>query len=399
MLSAAWGQTNNCPILGLSKLHSRHFNTTAQIKDMLSRHTQQQSASESLTNLMQLTLARQLMADLDIKPATIPCSPANGCDCNETATALKQLQTESIDNRNAIRKLAADNKKQKAQSVEAIRNLTADNERLTAQLMDNEEAISNLTADNERLEAQSVENEEAISNLTTVVDMLVQSLNLTETEYLLCGSSGWTRVAYLNMTDPSEQCPSGFRLYNETSVRACGRPSAAGNGDHSSVQFPTGINYSEVCGRVTGYQYYDPEAFHTSFSGIDRYVDGVSLTHGSSPRKHIWTFAASGGGIPFCPCSTGSIYSAPALVGNDYFCESGNPGNGHPTLQLYPEPLWDGKGCSSQESACCQAAGIPWFHKRLNASTNDYIELRICSDASASSNEDIPVGYYEIYVK
>ena len=56
----------------------------------------------------------------------------------------------------------------------------------------------------------------------------------------------------------------------------------------------------------------------------------------------------------------------------------------------------DGKGCSSQESACCQAAGIPWFHKRLNASTNDYIELRICSDASASSNEDIPVGYYEI---
>ena len=39
----------------------------------------------------------------------------------------------------------------------------------------------------------------------------------------LCNSTGgWMRVAYLNMTDSSEKCPEGFRLYSENGVRACG---------------------------------------------------------------------------------------------------------------------------------------------------------------------------------
>ena len=42
----------------------------------------------------------------------------------------------------------------------------------------------------------------------------------------LCGSDeGWMRVTYLNMSDPSEQCPEGFRLHEKNGVRACGRPS------------------------------------------------------------------------------------------------------------------------------------------------------------------------------
>ena len=55
----------------------------------------------------------------------------------------------------------------------------------------------------------------------------------------------------------------------------------------------------------------------------------------------------------------------PAFVGNDYFCESGCPG--HFQRNLYPDPLWDGEGCGSLETVCCQAAGLPWFHKRLSA--------------------------------
>ena len=40
----------------------------------------------------------------------------------------------------------------------------------------------------------------------------------------LCNTSGgWTRIAYLNMSDPHEQCPSGFKLYNQNGVRGCGR--------------------------------------------------------------------------------------------------------------------------------------------------------------------------------
>ena len=69
----------------------------------------------------------------------------------------------------------------------------------------------------------------------------------------VCGSSGWMRVAHLNMTDPSEQCPSGFRFYSESGVRACGRHTLT-RGCQVSVQFPThDVPFSDVCGRVTGY--------------------------------------------------------------------------------------------------------------------------------------------------
>ena len=43
------------------------------------------------------------------------------------------------------------------------------------------------------------------------------------------------------------------------------------------------------------------------------------------------------------------------------------------------DPLWDGKDCSS-EGACCTAPGLPWFHKVLNTTTTDYLELRVCGD-------------------
>ena len=69
----------------------------------------------------------------------------------------------------------------------------------------------------------------------------------------VCGSSGWMRVAHLNMTDPSEQCPNGFRLYSESGVRACGSPTLA-RGCQVGVRFPTpNVPFSEACGRVTGY--------------------------------------------------------------------------------------------------------------------------------------------------
>ena len=76
-------------------------------------------------------------------------------------------------------------------------------------------------------------------------------------EQELCGSrGGWTRLAYLNMSDDTQNCPSGFRLYQSRRVRACGRPISYGAGSCVSVQFPSnGISYSQICGRVIGYQY------------------------------------------------------------------------------------------------------------------------------------------------
>ena len=45
----------------------------------------------------------------------------------------------------------------------------------------------------------------------------------------LCGTGGgWTRLACLDMSDSTVNCPTGFRLYESGGVRACGRPVSSG---------------------------------------------------------------------------------------------------------------------------------------------------------------------------
>ena len=100
----------------------------------------------------------------------------------------------------------------------------------------------------------------------------------------LCSSGGgWTRLAYLDMTDATQNCPSGFRLIQSGGVRACGRH----NSGAGCVSVKFRISYSQICGRVTGYQYHSPNAFHGSSDINSHYVDGVSITRGS-PCQHVW---------------------------------------------------------------------------------------------------------------
>ena len=104
-------------------------------------------------------------------------------------------------------------------------------------------------------------------------------------------TGGWARVAYLNTTDTSQQCPSAWRLIT-TPRRTCGRSTDAASCD--SAIFPSnGIRYSHICGQVIGYQHQSPDAFRST--NIDsHYLDGVSVTHGvPGSRQHIWSFAAS----------------------------------------------------------------------------------------------------------
>ena len=248
---------------------------------------------------------------------------------------------------------------------------------------------------------QKIENiSSTLANITQQIAAIEE--NIAKNSVVVCNSSGWTRVAYLDMSHPSGICPTGFGLYklNESGVRACGRQNLNINGSCDSVTFSTyDISYSEVCGRVIGYQYGRPDGVHNSSLIDDPYVEGVSITHGS-PRQHVWTLIngrkESGTTNYYCPCNTGSTASVPSFVGNDYFCESGTASV--PTYQLLytDDPLWDGEGCGGEEGPCCNAPGIPWFHKVLNSTTTDYIELRVCGDFS---DEDTPVTLYDIYVK
>ena len=223
--------------------------------------------------------------------------------------------------------------------------------------------------------------------------------------YSCDGSTGWRRIAYLNMSNPSQQCPSVW-LEITSPHRVCGRRSTSGSCD--GVSYTTGSEqYDQVCGRIIGYQIGTVDAFYQGpdLSIDTSYVDGVSVTHGS-PRQHIWTFAAgldeeSVHPASTCPCVAGSTTGnrIPSYVGQNYFCETGVPYWGGTVGVFYPngDPLWDGQGCGLT-SSCCTFNSPPWFSVILPSPTTDDIEVRICNDIGTRW-EDSPIQLIELYVK
>ena len=67
------------------------------------------------------------------------------------------------------------------------------------------------------------------------------------------------RLASIDTTDTSSNCPSGLRTI--TSPRRLCAKNIDGAG-FSSVVFPAqGVQYSRVCGKIIGYQQGTPDAF------------------------------------------------------------------------------------------------------------------------------------------
>ena len=217
-----------------------------------------------------------------------------------------------------------------------------------------------------------------------------------------CGNitGGWVRVAELDMTNSSHQCPSGLTQQNDSNICTCRRMESSGG--CSSVMINIPYSYSRVCGRVIAYQVGTTNAFNQRSNTTleDDYVDGISLTHGE-PRQHVWTFAAGlqedGNLSSNCPCVTN--VRLPTFVGNDYFCEAGTQVNtvSAPTHVYTDDPLWDGHGCIPS-NPCCSFNNPPWFYKQLPQPTTDDLEMRVCRDGEVS-NEDIALESVEIYVQ
>ncbi len=228
-----------------------------------------------------------------------------------------------------------------------------------------------------------------------------------------CGGSGWRRVAYLNMSDPTATCPSSWTLHS--SPRGCGRTLRDAFTCDSTVFPANGVSYSSVCGRILAYQRGSTDAFYNSLNlgrtSIDSaYVDGISVTHGPvSSRQHIWTFASalyeenpSYTTVYTCACTNTQYnwpHQLPSFVQNNYFCDTGNPGPGISFTDYYTtDPLWDGAGCGPNNT-CCQLNNPPWFQSTLPQGTSDDIELRLCRGESNSDGEDTIVYLIEIYVQ
>ena len=221
-----------------------------------------------------------------------------------------------------------------------------------------------------------------------------------------CGGPEWTRAVYLNMSDPSQSCPSNWTLVNSP-IRGCGRTTSV-HSDCDSVYYSVGGSYSRVCGRILAYQkglaagFY--HAIHNNQGLEGAYLDGISLTHGvQGSRQHIWSLI----GTYYdqdpnyrtdvsCPCTNTAVHwphQIPSFINNNYFCDTGNPGPSvNPTQYYTDNPLWDGQGCGGN-STCCEFSTPPWFCTSLPQP-----KLRNCY-GDPSHAEDKIITLIEIYVK
>ena len=216
-----------------------------------------------------------------------------------------------------------------------------------------------------------------------------------------CGSKGWTRIAYINMTEDGATCPFGMRQITSPK-NLCAR-TTSGGASCSSVTFPAHrMKYNKVCGQAIGYQRGSPDGCHGPKDINSYYVDGMSITYGS-PRKHIWTYAVglsddqNYNGNYNCPCAKYPGPAPPSFVGDHYYCESGITGT-FDISQIYDDdPLWDGEGCGTGNN-CCAQPGMPWFCRTLPQEVKGDIEVRLCADQD-TNDEDVYLELLEIYLQ
>ena len=234
--------------------------------------------------------------------------------------------------------------------------------------------------------------------LTTTVTQKIHQLaehiksnlaNLHTQSY--CGTGQWHRIVFLNLSDPSQQCPSAWREYNTSGVRACRRLASPAE-NCSATMYSTGRQYSRVCGRAIRYQLGSPDAFERiGRNDID--LDGINITHGPQ-WNHIWSYTPGLNENEFsmssgkCPCAGGK--QPPPNISNRYYCESGNPNEVYTQTTLYSnDPLWPWDGQQCEDSCCTGTNSPPWFSLQLPAPTTDMIEVNLCCDQH-TMDEDIP---------
>lgn len=224
-----------------------------------------------------------------------------------------------------------------------------------------------------------------------------------------CTGPEWRRVAFIDMKNVSQTCPSGF-VQGTFSKRTCIPSTTFSTGPQcTSTRFDVNGAYNHVCGRIIGYTINQVCAFRPYYnwgqmSLGSAYVGGVSLTSGS---QHIWTFASGQSEIGeegrtqdcYCPCAAYDPVAPPPFVGDDYFCESGlNLPFGSPpeSFDFFDDPIWDGRNCPAG-STCCEFNSPPWFNKTLPREMTGSIQLRVCSRGFAYGYT--PIELIELYVQ
>ena len=125
------------------------------------------------------------------------------------------------------------------------------------------------------------------------------------------------------------------------------------------------------------------------------------------PHTHIWTFSIGATEATIanyttnCLCAnpaTDNTVHPPSFVGDNYFCESGNPRQGLNSggVLFKDDPVWDGEQCEGE--CCSNGKSPPWFSVTLPNPTSDDIEVHICGN-EGTHNEDAPIQLLEIFIQ
>ena len=216
----------------------------------------------------------------------------------------------------------------------------------------------------------------------------------------------WIKVVEFDLTK-GDNCPKPWRKILINGTAMCQSSHHGKPGCPSAVFSVNGIEYNKIRGMVRGYQKGSTDSFNSyryQRVGINgAYVDGVSITLASSPRKHVWTYASglsSDGYYPDfnCPCAVVPGPSPPSFVGENYYCDSGNQGSFEYDTYHTDNPLWDGTGCENVNDNCCADVDAPWFHREFTTTRVENLEVRICANQKFDF-EGVLIDQLALYVQ
>ena len=230
------------------KSNSEIANLTIAINKLLTQFThkcpiaEQSNSRDTINDLMQLVLTKQLLS-VDSSSSCCPSQPST-CNNEEIQQAIEGLNNSIamiIDRLDSL--------------TDAVSNFSCpDNYR------------DSLPSSCEAIHKKWPNNPSGYYNITSNNGSVHQVYCHMES---LCNSTGgWMRIANLNMTE-GDSCPNGFRMYSKGGVRACGRPATSSGSCVGKIFSSSGIKYSQVCGKVIGYQVGWPDGSGERASNIN----------------------------------------------------------------------------------------------------------------------------------
>jgi hypothetical protein len=226
----------------------------------------------------------------------------------------------------------------------------------------------------------------------------------------MAATGAWTNA--LDLDSLRDSCPDEWGETTSPLPRLCVHSVQPTEMTIAGITIPAPLaSYREVRVSVIGFQLGSTDGFRRLAVPRmidDAYLDGLSITTASRPRRHIASYAAGlQEGVRFngdlgCPCLGGA--PPPPFIGGssgnpppvNWRCESGSiNGNDNPTLRVL-DPLFD--DAEVPDGCAAEASSAPIV--TLLGETSGPLEARLMTDEPNTSNkEGLAVYRLELWVR